>query len=110
MTAVGRTTTRLIETLGEIAALLESDGETQWRSWALRAKQTLLRGDYAGIEHVLGVYAGMGSLNDLVLGYKFENGVSARKPDAEQLNDRFNALRTRAWELAQEIKQHGTLI
>ena len=69
-----------------------------------------MRGDDSGIQHVLGAYGGMGSVNDLVLGQGSDNGVFAWKPGAQKLNNRFAALRSRAWELAQEISNRGTLI
>ena len=103
---MGPKTKELISVLSELAALLEGDGDSHWRSWMLEAKERLQHSDYSGIEHLLNAYGGMGSLNDLVLGQSYKDGVFAWKPGYIELNERFEKLRTKAWDLAQGIKRH----
>jgi hypothetical protein len=109
MPAVGQKTERLIHVLGEMADLLESDGERNWQYWARGARSMLMQGDYSAISYVRTAYGGMGTLNDLVLGQTEENGVWTWKPGYRELNDRFDHLRGQAWELTDDIKELGTL-
>ncbi len=102
---MGPKTTELIGILGDLATLLESDGEEHWRSWMLRARARLEDSDYSGIEHLLAAYGGMGSFNDLVLGQTFENGRFTWERECNDLNERLCSLRSRAWELAEAIKR-----
>jgi hypothetical protein len=48
----------------------------------------------------------MGSFNDLILGQGFENGAVHWKSGHEKLNERLDALRSKAWELADWIKRN----
>jgi hypothetical protein len=96
---------RLIEVLDELAELLESDGESHWRAWILRARARLEDGDTSGAEYLLSAYGGMGSFNDLVLAQSYVNGSFSWKPGHEKLNERLTALRSEAWTLAQALKR-----
>ena len=87
---MGSKTQELIQILTEIIFLLEEEGETHWVKWMGRAKTRLEDRDYSGIEHLLRAYGGMGSFNDLMV-----------YPERQ---DQLEALRTQAWELAEEIK------
>jgi hypothetical protein len=92
---MGPKTQELIQMLTEIIFLLEREGETHWSGWMQRAKMRLEDRDYSGIEYLLSAYGGMGSFNDLM--------VSVER------QDHFGALRTKAWELAEEIKRDHTV-
>ncbi|VVP18138.1 hypothetical protein PS896_03692 [Pseudomonas fluorescens] len=70
-----------------------------------KAKTLLENSDYSGITCLLSAYGGMGSLNDLILGQTFADGVFSRRPDHLELNDRFSELRNQAAQLAAEIKR-----
>src|SRR5262245_9627714 len=102
---MGPMTAELIGILGELAALLESDGEEHWRSWMLRARTYLENSDYYGIEHLLGAYGTMGSFSEFVLGQSHENGIVKWKPGYRDLNKRLCSLRDRAWYLADGIRR-----
>ena|SRR5690348_9237122 len=95
----------LIETLDELAEVLDSDGASRWSSWMRTSAQRLGNGDLSGVEHLLRAYGGMGSINDLILGQTTQNGSFAWKPDYVALNERFEALRSKAWQLAQHIRR-----
>jgi len=98
-------TKELIDVLGELITLLESDGNRHWSGWMQRAKSRLERLDYSGAEYLLSAYGGMGSFNDLILGQTQLNGQFAWKPAHVELNDRLDELRGKAWQLAQWVKK-----
>jgi hypothetical protein len=98
-------TNELIAVLDELASVLESDENTQWSGWVRQTRARLINSDYSGIEHLLAAYGGMGSLSDVVLGQSYEDGVFKWKPGQVALNERFAALREKAWQLAEAIKR-----
>jgi hypothetical protein len=102
---MGPKTNELVEILGQLVAMLESDGNAHWSDWMRRAQSLLERSDASGIDGLLSAYGGMGSFNDLILGQTMENGVFAWKPNAEELNSRFDELRSKAWILADALKR-----
>jgi hypothetical protein len=102
---MGPLTQRLVDTLGEIAAVLEADGETHWRTWAITARSRLQDSDFSGITYVLGAYGGMGSFSDLVVGQTSQDGKLALKADAKVQNERLTVLRERAWTLATSVER-----
>lgn len=91
--------------LDELATILESDGDAHWGGWMRKARERLLNSDYSGIEYLLSAYGGMDSLNDVVLGQCYKDGVFTWKPGHIELNENFAALRSKAWELADAIKR-----
>ena len=97
---------RLIATITAAVEILESDGETHWRAWLTRIRIDLEAGDLSGAKELLSGYGGMGSFNDLVLGQTTRDGKFAWKEDARQLNERFNPIRSRMWQLATNLKNH----
>jgi hypothetical protein len=103
---VGPKTSELVAVLEELVDLLESDGCSHWSEWMQRARTRLVSSDFSGIDYLLGAYGGMGSFNDLILGQTSVDGAFAWKPGHESLNERFSALRTKAFELAEFIKRN----
>lgn len=101
---MGPETTELVKVLEELIALLRSDNEAHWANWMEQAQSRIVASDYSGIEKLLQAYGGMGSFNDLVLGYREESGTLARAKGREEMNVKLNELRTKAWELAGEIR------
>ncbi|TMN24282.1 hypothetical protein [Pseudoxanthomonas sp. X-1] len=95
----------IIDVLDALIQVLEQDGDTHWSAWMRRAKSRLAQGDDRGADDLLGAYGGMGSFNDLILGQSYQDGRFAWKPGYADLNERFDALRGRAWELAQGIRR-----
>ncbi|CAM3100649.1 hypothetical protein BZK31_13295 [Pseudomonas floridensis] len=100
---MGVKTEELIDVLDELAALLESDGDTHWSAWMRKARARLLDSDLSGADYLLSAYGGMGSFNDVVLGQTYTNGVLAYKSGYGELNQRFSVLSGKAWELAKAI-------
>ena len=95
----------LVGVLDVLASVLESEGNRHWANWMRKSQTHLLNSDYSGIEYLLSAYGGMGSLNDLILGQSYKNGVFAWKSGHAELNERFTALRSKAWGLASAIKR-----
>jgi hypothetical protein len=102
----GPKTAQLVVVLEEIIGLLDSDGEKHWRKWVASVRSRLVNSDYSGIEYLLDAYGGMGSFNDLIIGQSVVGGRYSFKQGAEKANDRLNALRGEAYDLAQYIKHH----
>lgn len=103
---MGPKTTQLIAVLEAIIQVLDSDGEKHWRKWMASARSRLVNSDYSGVEHLLDAYGGMGSFNDLVIRQSMVAGRSGWKAGAKEANNKLDALRGEAYELAQYIKHH----
>ncbi|QHF50978.1 DUF6966 domain-containing protein [Pseudomonas sp. Tul1A2] len=102
---MGPKTEELICVLDQLAAMLESDGDTHWSLWMRKARARLMDSDYSGIEYLQSAYGGMGSFNDLILGQSDENGVLCWKLGHVVLNERFDELRNEAAKLVELIKR-----
>ena len=102
---MGPKTTELVDVLEELIMLLNSDNESHWAKWMDQARTRIVASDYSGIEKLLQAYGGMGSFNDLMLGDYEEDGILQQRKGHEELNVKLGALRTKAWELADEIKR-----
>ncbi len=99
----------LLIVLEEIIQILESDGEEHWSHRMRQSRARLLNSDYSGIEHLLSVFGGMGSFNDLVICQSYENGQFHWKEGYVEKNNRLDELRGKAWELADHIKRNHTI-
>jgi hypothetical protein len=86
---------RLAGTLDAMTKLLKAHGDDAWAEQIERCRSSIALSDYYGVERLLRLYGGMGSLNDVVL----QSGGAAPAED----NERFDALRTNAWEQAQSF-------
>lgn len=102
---MGPKTAELVRVLEELITLLKSDDESLWAEWMEQAKAWIVASDDSGIEKVLQAYGGMGSFNDLVLGYHEKDGVLQQRKGMGEMNAQLESLRTRVWELAHEIKR-----
>ncbi|MCS3840323.1 hypothetical protein HNR03_004947 [Pseudomonas sp. JAI111] len=102
---MGPKTEELICVLDQLVFVLQSDGDTHWSFWMHKARARLLASDFSGIAYLLSAYGGMGSLNDLILGQSYEDGVLFWKPGHVELNEKFIELRNRAEQLANAIKR-----
>ena len=84
-------TKQLISVLDELIESLEEDDFGHIAKILRVGRTRILNSDYSGVEKVLSVYAGLGSLNDI-----FASDIS---------NPKFENLRNTAWELADEIRK-----
>lgn len=97
---MGPKTKQLVQSLSRLIQILEEAKEPLWATWFSQAKHRLSNSDFSGITKILGAYGGMGSFNDLVIGY------SKKGPDENYINtnDEMDELREIIYSLAQEIK------
>ena len=98
---MGPDTVRLVELLDEAAALLRSCGDAHWASWLEKDGKYLRAGDFRGIEHFLGAFGGMGSINDLILHPVNGHSVSLDKVDS--VNTKLQSLLSKAAEVAEKM-------
>ncbi|MGQ7830432.1 DUF6966 domain-containing protein [Altererythrobacter sp. Z27] len=72
------------------------DFDAPWADQVRRAADEVSRSDARGLQRFLGFFGGMGSLNDLVLS----------RDDAKLMveNDKLDALRSKAWDLANNLR------
>jgi hypothetical protein len=94
---------QLLEALAGLVALLREYGESAWAEWLDRDRQRIQRGDAYGLEHLLGAFGGMGSLNDLLL--HPANGHPVAPDRIDLVNDQLQALRGRCWRLATGLRR-----
>ncbi|WP_378949859.1 DUF6966 domain-containing protein [Mesorhizobium sp. ANAO-SY3R2] len=87
----------LLNAMRELESLLERNGEDIWSISVKRAADTVARTDAHGLTQLLGLFGGMGSLDDLVL---HKDGL----PLVSE-NERLNTLRSNAWGLATRLKR-----
>ena len=71
-----------------------------------KAREEIRVRDFHGVRRLLDAYGGMGSFNDLYIGYRTSaEGTIEERPDFGQKNQQLESLRTRAYELAMELKR-----
>jgi hypothetical protein len=99
----------LISILDQIIQLLNDDGKIHWFERISDYRDRISNSDYYAIEDLLSDYGGMGSFNDLVLGYLRENGKNTWKDNANQLNEQLRILQSRAFALATDINMNNQL-
>ena len=82
----------LLNAMRDLQRHLEQNDELFWSAHVEKAADEVARSDAYGVSRFLGLFGGMGSLNDLVL--------HADGTPLHSENDQLDALRSRAWELA----------
>ena len=90
---------RLAEILEAMTTLLKLHGDNGWAEQVERCRSTIAQSDYHGVDRLLCLYGGMGSLNDVIL----QSGGVVPTDD----NERFDALRTDAWKQANALARDG---
>ena len=68
--------------LAEAVRILEGVGEEHWAAWLRGDLGRLRRGDRYAIEHLLGAYGGMGSINDVLISPHNGHDVSEHEGEA----------------------------
>lgn len=102
---MGPKTTELVEVLKQLVELLETSDESHWSKILVKSKVRIEDSDFSGVELLLGSYGGMGSFNDLIIHQPTSLGVVKFTKDGVESNEKLSALRTQAWNLAQDIKR-----
>jgi len=90
---------RLAETLEAMTILLKLHGDNGWAEQIEQCRSSIAQSDYHGVDRLLCLYGGMGSLNDVIL----QSGGVAPAED----NERFDALRTDAWKKTNALARDG---
>jgi hypothetical protein len=93
----------LMASLAEAVELLREHGEQHWSGWLERCLVGLERYDSNALDQLLNAYGGMGSFNDLAL--VSGKGPEVSPADVEAANHRLDALRTRCYSLAEELRR-----
>ena len=104
---MGPRTSQLAATLAEIVGLLRSEDERHWSQYINDCRSRLVASDYSGVDKLLSSYGGMGSFNDLVLGYS--EAAGGWMPQAKELNAKLDLLRSKAYDLAQDIRRNSAV-
>jgi hypothetical protein len=102
---MGPKTEELTEVLKKIISVLDKYEEKNWNTLIKKAYSCILNSDFYGIELLISAYGGMGSFNDLIIGQSYINGVFSWKPGACEANTELDELRSKAYNLAYDIKR-----
>jgi hypothetical protein len=94
----------LVHALVETVALLRQQGVDGWADWLDLGRVRIQRGDGYGLDHVLGAFGGMGSLNDVVIHPANGNPIAAE--DVDRVNRRLGELHTRIYTGATWVRRH----
>ena len=97
-------TKKLINVLNLLIPILEKEENYYWTKWMKRARRLILKSDFTGVENIIGAYRGVGSFNDLVIGYANKKENLMEKENQKQLNSRLNSLRSEVYEISLKIK------
>jgi hypothetical protein len=102
---MGPKTKKLILVLEETIDILKKHGESHWTSWLEKDKNRIVQADYSGVEHLLSLFGGIGSFNDLLICK--ENGHSIEDKQVSSVNDRLKTLTNEIYELAESIRKEA---
>ena len=96
---MGLKTERLIAALGEVAFLLQENGDKYHANKVAKAKLMLEQSDFRGISHVLSVFNGKSSIYDV------DWPSTSMETDQISVDDRFQGLSSTIYDLAEEIRR-----
>jgi hypothetical protein len=91
----------LAELAQAVADLLIGYGEHGWGDWFQTDAARIRNLDSYGVEHVIGAYGGLGSVNDLVLHPM--NGHSIRNEDIALANEKLASLLAQTSRMAKKL-------
>ena len=69
---MGPLTTKLVLLLDQAVQKLKTAEALQWADYLAKSKEYLGKGDYSGIEMILGLPSGPGTISDMCLGEDFD--------------------------------------
>jgi hypothetical protein len=95
----------LVEDVFALATLARGYGEQRWADELDRHARWTQVGDRHGLTRLLGLFGGMGSLNDLV--FHPQNGNAADEAEAVVRNERFQDLLARVQCRARELDRES---
>lgn len=106
---MGPKTQELVNLLTEMMVLLEYYDEKKWSDFLRIVKSRIVKLDYTGIQLLQNAFGGMGSINDIVLGYHIhpESGEiiweKAAKKANEQLREQLSYVSHLITQINEEI-------
>ncbi len=102
---MGPLTSDLLNVLDELVDVLEWDG-CHWAEWMRKSRSEIKASDFHGVERLLSAYGGMGSFNDLTIGYRTNSdGILEQRSGYGTKNQLLECLRSRAYDIATELKR-----
>lgn len=87
----------LLEALRGLETLLFEQGIDTWAARLKQAADNIEKSDAYGLQQFLGMFGGMGSLNDLILSQDGKLPI--------EKNEQLNSLRSKAWSLANNLRR-----
>ena len=94
---------QLLLDLDELVNLLRKYGENQWADWIAKDRIGLTAFETKAIEHLVSVFGGMGSFNDLMLHPC--NGHSIKERDVPAMEEHLGDLSDQIWSNAKYLKK-----
>ena len=95
------TVTKLHSVLEDAIQLLEKHNVRNWAEWLKKDIARIQRSDIYGVEHLLSLFGGMGSFNDVYICE--ENGYSINDDEILIVNERLSELRSEIYDLSSKI-------
>jgi hypothetical protein len=96
---------KLVALLNDAVEILTQVGETHWSAWLASCRTQIAADAKSGSNHLLTAFGGMGSFNDLWLCQI--NGHRALPADESEINAKLDDIRSRMYDLAQQIQKSG---
>jgi hypothetical protein len=85
------------------AILLRSYNEHHWGSWLAKDAALVRAHDFAGVEHFLIAFGGMGSINDLII--LPINGQQVGCNQVDRANEELRSMLSKAYNLAGKLQK-----
>ena len=104
---MGPLTSQLIDRLEVLAEILSTYEETHWLHQIELSIQSLKENNFGGISRLLGLFGGMGSLNDLTIHPL--NGHKILDDEIDDINDQLRDLLSNIYDLANKVNRDAEI-
>ena len=104
---VDKEVSALVTLLKEAADFLSWFEEEHWETQLKEIRQLLLASDFRGVERLLSLFGGTGSLNDLYI--HPTNGHKLAVSEAGRVNAQLERMRTSLFDLAEDIRRKALI-
>ena len=94
--------TQLTNLIDEAQQLLRKHGEETWANWLEEGCSRIRDRDFAGVQHILSGFGGMGSFNDLYICPTNHHVIEERNVD--RVNNKLRALSSEIYKLARDLQ------
>ena len=102
MSAMDKQTTLLLHKIRQLESMFRSYGVDDWADWLDQDAKSIFSGCPEGIDHLLSVYGGMGSMSDVFISAQAGHPIKHR--DTSRVNAEVSALRSSIYDLATAIR------